>query len=77
MEETDHHIKATLICPGSVHTELYNSIADPKARQAEIETEEKIGLDPNRIALAVLHAIDSPANEDINEIIVRPVGAPV
>lgn len=77
MEETKHHIKATLIAPGSVHTELYKSIPDPKERQAEIKTEEAIGLDPNRIALAVMHAIDTPAGEDINEIIVRPVGAPV
>lgn len=77
MEETRHNIKATLICPGSVHTELYNSIPDPKEREAEIKTEEAIGLDPNRIALAVLHAIDTPAEEDVNEIIVRPVGAPV
>ena len=76
-EETKNNIKATLICPGSVHTELYNSIADPKAREAEIKTEKAIGLDPKRIALAVMHAIDTPAEEDINEIIIRPVGAPV
>lgn len=76
-EETKNGIKATLICPGSVHTELYKSIADPKARQAEIKTEEAIGLDPERIALAVMHAIDTPAEEDINEIIIRPAGAPI
>lgn len=76
-EETKHHIKATLIAPGSVHTELYKSIPDPKERQAEINVEKTLGLDPNRIALAVMHAIDTPAEEDINEIIVRPVGAPV
>ena len=76
-EETSKGIKATLICPGSVHTELYKSISDPAARKAEIATEEKIGLDPQLIARAVMNAIDTPADEDINEIIVRPVGAPV
>lgn len=76
-EESKNGIKATLICPGSVHTELYNSISDPDARAAEIKTEEAIGLDPKRIALAVMHAIDTPAEEDVNEIIIRPAGAPV
>lgn len=73
-EERQNGIKTTLICPGSVHTELYNSINDPKARAAEIKTEEAIGLDPKTIAEAVLHAIDTPANADVNEVIIRPMG---
>lgn len=73
LEEHTNGIKTTLVCPGSVHTELYNSIRDPKARQAEVKTEESIGLDPKRIALAVMHAIDTPADEEVNEIIIRPI----
>lgn len=76
-EERENGIKTTLICPGSVHTELYNSINDPEARKAEIATEEKIGLDPKTIAEAVAHAIDTPKNADINEVIIRPMGQSV
>ena len=76
-EERTNGIKTTLICPGSVHTELYNSINDPKARQAEIETEEKIGLNPNQIAKAVAYAIDTPSDTDVNEMIIRPMGQAV
>lgn len=73
-EERENGIKTTLICPGSVHTELYNSIGDPEARAAEIKTEEAIGLDPHTVAEAVSHAIDTPANADVNEVIIRPMG---
>lgn len=76
-EERTNGIKTTLICPGSVHTELYNSINDSKARQAEIETEEKIGLNPNQIAEAVAYAIDTPSDTDVNEMIIRPMGQAV
>lgn len=73
MEERQDGIKTTLICPGSVHTELYNSIPDKKAREAEIKTEEKIGLDPKQIAKAVAYAIDTPADTEVNEMIIRPI----
>lgn len=76
-EERENGIKTTLICPGSVHTELYNSINDTEARKAEIATEEKIGLNPKTIAEAVAHAIDTPKNADINEVIIRPMGQSV
>lgn len=73
-EQRENGIKTSIVSPGSVHTELYNSINDPKNRQAEIATEESIGLDPKQIARAIAFAIDTPADTDINEIIVRPMG---
>lgn len=76
-EERKNGIKTTLICPGAVHTELYNSIPDPDARKAEIKTEESIGLNPKVIAKAVAHAIDTPEDTDVNEVIIRPMGQAV
>lgn len=76
-EQRTNGIKTSIVSPGAVHTELYNSINDPKNRQAEIETEKSIGLDPDQIARAVAFAIDTPDNTDVNEIIVRPMGQAV
>lgn len=76
-EQRKNGIKTTIVSPGAVHTELYNSINDPQNRQAEIETEKSIGLDPKQIAKAVAFAIDTPTDEDVNEIIIRPMGQAV
>ena len=76
-EQRTNGIKTSIVSPGAVHTELYNSINDPKNRQAEIETEKSIGLDPNQIAKAIAYAIDTPDDTDINEIIIRPMGQAV
>lgn len=73
-EQRNNGIKTSIVSPGAVHTELFNSINDPANRQAEIETEKSIGLDPKQIARAVAFAIDTPDDTDINEIIIRPMG---
>lgn len=72
-EQHQNNIRTTIVSPGSVNTELYKSITDPQNRQAEIETEEKIGIDPTNIAQAVAFAIGQPNNVDVNEIIIRPI----
>ena len=56
---------------------LNYSINDPANRQAEIENEKSIGLDPKQIARAVAFAIDTPEDTDVNEIIIRPMGQAV
>lgn len=76
-EQRNNGIKTSIISPGAVHTELFNSINDPKNRQAEIEVEKAIGLDPEQIAKAVAYAIDTPQDTDVNEIIIRPIGQSV
>lgn len=73
-EQRINGIKTSIVSPGAVHTELFNSINDPKNRQAEIETENSIGLDPEQIAKAVAYAINTPDDTDVNEIIIRPMG---
>ena len=72
-EQHQNHIRTTIISPGAVNTELYKSIPDPDNRQAEIETEKTIGIDPQKIAAAVSFAIDQSANVDVNELVIRPI----
>lgn len=72
-EQHQNGIRTTIISPGSVATNLYDSISDPDHRQAEIEVEKAIGLAADDIARSVVFAIDMPAHADVNEIIVCPI----
>lgn len=76
-EQRVNGIKTSIVSPGAVATELFNSINDPKNREAEIETEKAIGLKADEIAKAVAYAINTPSDVDINEIIIRPIGQSV
>ncbi|MBB6633190.1 SDR family oxidoreductase [Cohnella thailandensis] len=70
----NQNIRTTLISPGAVETELYDTITDNSIYPAL----EKLGsrdwnqLDPGDIARTVLFAIQQPAHVTINELIVRP-----
>lgn len=72
-EQHRNGIRTTLISPGAVNTELYQSIGNPQNRRLEIETENKIGMNPLTIAQAVAFAIDQPDNVDLNELMIRPI----
>lgn len=76
-EQRVNGIKTSIVSPGAVRTELFNSINDPQNRETEIETEKSIGLDPKKIAKAVAYAIDTPDDTDVNEIVIRPMGQAV
>lgn len=67
-------IRATLISPGVVATELGHDITDPAVAEALVEW-RKQSLTPDAIARAVRFAIEQPAGVDVNEIIVRPTWA--
>lgn len=67
-------IRATLISPGVVATELGHDITDPAIADALIEW-RKQSLTPDAIARAVRFALEQPAGVDVNEIIVRPTSA--
>lgn len=68
------HIRTTLICPGSVATELSDAITDSSIFPAleKLGNKEWTPLDASDIAKTILFAIQQPANVDINEMIVRP-----
>lgn len=67
-------IRATLISPGVVATELGHDISDPALATDLIEWRRK-SLTPDAIARAVRFALEQPAGVDINEVIVRPTAA--
>lgn len=67
-------IRATLISPGVVATELGHDISDPALAADLIEWRKK-SLTPDAVARAVRFALEQPAGVDINEVIVRPTSA--
>jgi NADP-dependent 3-hydroxy acid dehydrogenase YdfG len=67
-------IRATVISPGVVATELGHDISDPEVASALQEWRKK-SLAPDAIARAIRFALEQPAGVDINEVIVRPTAA--
>lgn len=67
-------IRATVISPGVVATELGNDITDPNVASALQEWRKK-SLTPDAIARAIRFALEQPDGVDINEVIVRPTSA--
>lgn len=81
-EEHASHIKTTIIAPGSVKTELFNSINNDEVRNGlqnamKQPGAEMMALDPEEIAQAVAFVIDTPANMAVNEMVIRPTGQAV
>lgn len=81
-EEHANHIKTTIIAPGSVKTELFDSINNETAREGLKNAMKQPGaewmvLEPDEIAQAVVFAIDTPKNMAINEMVIRPTGQEV
>ena len=81
-EERTNNIKTTIIAPGSVKTELFNSINNQEVREdlknaMKQPGAEMMALQPEEIAQAVAFVIDTPANMAVNEMIIRPTGQEV
>lgn len=70
MEKTN--IRTTLIYPGAINTELLNSVAESKEKDAISDFYKKAGLDPDVIANAVLYAVSQPDNVDVSNLVVQP-----
>lgn len=69
------NIKTTIISPGTVETELRNTITDDDAREMLKNriSEQKKSLESVNIAEAIIFAIEQPSHVSINEMIIRPV----
>ncbi|MBW6398758.1 SDR family oxidoreductase [Roseomonas sp. HJA6] len=67
-------IRATIISPGVVATELGNDITDPQVAAALKDWRQK-SLTPDAIARAIHYALAQPEGVDVNEVIVRPTAA--
>lgn len=72
-EEQQKNIKTTLIYPGTTATDLYKTIPDQKAREAEhsLQHGDRV-LQAEDIAKMVVFAIDTPDHVSLNELNVRP-----
>lgn len=66
-------IRATVIYPGTVKTELLDSVAPSETKTAVEQFYEAAGLDAQVIADAVVYALAQPANVDVSDIVVRSI----
>jgi NADP-dependent 3-hydroxy acid dehydrogenase YdfG len=70
LEHKADNIRATIISPGAVATELAESSSE-EARE-DLRELIKIAIPADSIARAIAYAIEQPAEVEIDEIIVRP-----
>ena len=66
-------IRVTIISPGNTESELTSTISDTQAAQW-VEKFRAAVIPADAIARAIAFAIEQPADVDVNEIIVRPIG---
>lgn len=71
IEEARNNIRATIISPGAINTELVQTISNEKLRQ-NVEKLYQTAIPAKVIADTILHAIAQPDYASVNEIIVRP-----
>lgn len=74
LRQEHDEIRATIISPGIVATELGHDISDQGVAAALQEWRRK-SLTPDAIARAIRFALEQPEDVDINEVIVRPTAA--
>ena len=66
------NIRTTIISPGSVMTELRNTITDNDMLEILESRQIRKRLRPDDIANSIIYAINQPEHVAVNEIIVRP-----
>jgi NADP-dependent 3-hydroxy acid dehydrogenase YdfG len=71
-ETCAYNVRATIISPGAVSTELLEHISDKDVQAANQEYVGKVGVPPETFARMVAFAIGEPDDVGVNEIIFRP-----
>ncbi|MBM7711189.1 SDR family oxidoreductase [Enterococcus xiangfangensis] len=73
-EELSNGIRSTIVSPGMVSSELFNTVGDETTEMALRETAGKAGfsLAAADVAQAVLYAIEQPEHVTISEVLLRP-----
>jgi NADP-dependent 3-hydroxy acid dehydrogenase YdfG len=66
-------IRVTIISPGNTESELPNTITDAESAQW-VEEFRGSAIPADAIARAIAFAIEQPAEVDVSEIVVRPIG---
>lgn len=75
-EEGENNIRTTTISPGTVNTELHNTISDPSRRDWTLEIQKEIGLTSEDVADAFIYAISTSERVNVNEIFITPTKSP-
>ncbi|MBK0004835.1 SDR family oxidoreductase [Erwinia sp. S63] len=71
-EVAGYNIRATIISPGAVTTELLDHISDKDIQSINQDYVGKVGVPPETFARMVAFAINEPDDVGVNEIIFRP-----
>ncbi|PQD63564.1 SDR family oxidoreductase [Enterococcus faecalis] len=71
-EQRENNIKSTIISPGAVQTELYQTISNRVVAETLHLEQLSWSLKAEDIAQAVVFAIDTPDRMSISEMVVRP-----
>ncbi|QNR21180.1 SDR family oxidoreductase [Exiguobacterium sp. Helios] len=68
-ESVENKIRATIISPGAVDTELKDHITDEEIKQGIGDLK---AMDADAIARAIAYAVNEPDDVAVNEILIRP-----
>ena len=71
-QESDGSIRITGISPGFVKTGLIENMKNEELKTAARTTMDKIGIEPEAIANAVIYAISQPKEVEVGDIVIRP-----
>lgn len=70
--DPSHEIRVTIVSPGSVETELTNTITDEDILSQLKKGGSRKVLEAQDIANAIAYAVEQPSHVDVNEILIRP-----
>lgn len=66
-----HGIRANTVSPGVIDTGWADKVTDPEGRKAAQEL-NKIAIDTQDVARAVVYALNQPENVTVNDVIISP-----
>jgi NADP-dependent 3-hydroxy acid dehydrogenase YdfG len=70
-QEAGDKIRVTIISPGTVESELAETISNPDVKK-RIQDYRKMAIPAEAIASAMAYAIGQPGNVDVSEMLIRP-----
>ncbi|WP_431771376.1 SDR family oxidoreductase [Streptomyces cucumeris] len=73
-QESAGDVRVTVVSPGVTESELADSISDPRARE-DMKSYRSVAIPASAIADAIAFAVHSPAEVDVNELVVRPAAS--
>ncbi|GGS17994.1 SDR family oxidoreductase [Streptomyces griseoviridis] len=68
---TEHHIQVSMISPGVIDTGWAEKVANEGGKEIARDLNED-AISPDRVADAVLYALDQPADVTVNDLVIHP-----